>query len=175
VSARNQPLLPLPINKHALTSYLTSERASDGQLACQLHAPSGSRCQCEPRSELRLVCRGLHRRPSVRLPTRRGLYATVLPEDNTETVVQEGWEPRNGSVSCPPLPPFDYLRAQDETFFLGGTTLTRRGTILTRKARRSRRTLTPTTISFYFISLFPISLEFSRCREHGTQFIYRVT
>jgi hypothetical protein len=77
-----------------------SERTSYSQLACGLHPPSGSRYRHEPLDDLQLVCRGQHWRPSVRLPIRLCLYATILPEVDTETVVKEGRDgPWKGSVS----------------------------------------------------------------------------
>jgi hypothetical protein len=77
-----------------------SERASDSQLTRQFHPPNGPRYQPEPLSVFQLVYRGLHWRPSVRLPTRRGLHATFPPKINTEIVVKEGREwPWKGSVS----------------------------------------------------------------------------
>jgi hypothetical protein len=94
----------------------TSERASDGQPACDGRPPSSSRRQHERRSVLQLVCRGQHWRPSVRLPTRAGLYASILFKVNTETVAEEG---RLGGELCKGVvsAPFHHLtidRAQDE-------------------------------------------------------------
>jgi hypothetical protein len=117
-----------------------SERTSYSQLACGLHPPSGSRYQHEPLSDLQLVCRGLQRRPSVCLPIRCSLYATILPEVDTETVVKEGRDgPWKGSVSTPST---IRVYARSGRIISGGTNLACRGAILTTKARRSRRKMT---------------------------------
>ena len=83
-------------------SYPTSKRAGDNQLACELPRPRGSRCHSQPLRDLQVVCRGLNRRPSACLRRRHGLYPTILSEDNTEVVVEEGRENLwKGSVSAP--------------------------------------------------------------------------